>query len=277
MVCPDTLILERIGANFTGTFATWLLRALTFLAVSCSCALVLSVPLAYFCGIGGASRNGILIKNSEAIENLPRVDTVAFDKTGTLTDGSFEVTAMHERQASVDDMLRYAMAVERASNHPVVMAIRNAWNTGRYGEMATDGYGDDIANMISNVDRRYRTGDFLPHATDVREIAGQGAIGTVGGNVIAIGNEKMMRLVGVTPVLREGDVGTVIHVSFDDIYAGHFLVGDRPKVTSSEAIAYLHNAGVRNIMMLTGDNEGATRVVTDAMGITDVKARLDCS
>lgn len=269
-----SLVPPILSGDFTGTFATWLLRALTFLVVSCPCVLVLSVPLAYFCGIGGASRNGMLIKNSEAIENLARVGTVAFDQTGTLTDGSFEVTAMHERQVSVDDMLRYAMAVERESNHPIAMAIRNAWNTGRYGEMATDGYGDDIANMVSDVDRRHRTGDFIPHATDVREIAGQDTIGTVGGHVIAIDNEKMMRLVGMTPVLCEGDVGTVIHVSFDDIYAGHFLVGDRSKVTSSEAIAYLHNAGVRNIMMLTGDNGGAARVVADAMGITDVKAGL---
>ena len=237
--------LALIPSLITGEWATWIYRALMFLVVSCPCALVLSVPLTFFGGIGGASRKGILVKGSNFMDTLSRVRTVVFDKTGTLTEGVFEVTAVHPELIDETELLHLAAHVERHSTHPIAAALRNA-------------YPDEQDDCI---------------ITDVRETAGHGVIATVNGKRIAVGNEKLMGLEGADSHPCELK-GTIVHVSIDGVYAGHIVISDRVKADAADAIAALHKAGIRETVMLTGDQADIAAHVAAAVGVDAFHAEL---
>ena len=224
------------------TFSTWLYRALMFLVVSCPCALVISVPLTFFGGIGGASRRGILIKGANFMDVLAKVDTVVFDKTGTLTHGQFAVTAVHPDPCDEHELLHLAAHVEHFTTHPIGAALRDA-----FPDEATDGC----------------------RITDVEEIAGHGIRARVGGKVVCVGNTKMMEAVGA----RWHDchhVGTIIHVAIDGAYAGHIVINDQVKPDSADAIAQLHELGIKRTVMLTGDR----KEVAAQLHLTEYHAEL---
>ena len=229
-----------------GDFATWLYRALMFLVVSCPCALVISVPLTFFGGIGGASRNGILIKGANYMDVLAKVGTVVFDKTGTLTHGQFAVEAVHPEQCDEHQLLHLAAHVEHFSTHPIGAALRNA-----FPDEATDGC----------------------TITDVEEIAGHGIRAKVGEKVVCVGNTKMMDAVGA----QWHDchhVGTIIHVAIDNTYAGHIVINDRIKEDSAEAVSRLKALGVQQVVMLTGDRREVAAHVAEQLQLTDYHAEL---
>ena len=229
-----------------GDFATWLYRALMFLVVSCPCALVISVPLTFFGGIGGASRHGILIKGANYMDVLAKVDTVVFDKTGTLTHGQFAVEAVHPEQCDEHQLLHLAAHVEHFSTHPIGAALRDA-----FPDEATDGC--EIA--------------------DVEEVAGHGIRARVGGQVVCVGNTKMMDAVGA----KWHDchhVGTIIHVAIDGVYAGHIVINDRIKADSTEAVERLKALGVQQVVMLTGDRREVAAHVAEQLKLTDYHAEL---
>ena len=229
-----------------GDFATWLYRALMFLVVSCPCALVISVPLTFFGGIGGASRNGILIKGANYMDVLAKVGTVVFDKTGTLTHGQFAVEAVHPEQCDEHQLLHLAAHVEHFSTHPIGAALRNA-----FPDEATDGC----------------------TITDVEEIAGHGIRARVGEKVVCVGNTKMMDAVGA----QWHDchhVGTIIHVAIDNTYAGHIVINDRIKEDSAEAVSRLKALGVKQVVMLTGDRREVAAHVAEQLKLTDYHAEL---
>lgn len=232
--------------GFAATFATWLHRALIFLVVSCPCALVVSVPLTFFGGLGGASRNGILVKGSNYMDALTKLDTVVFDKTGTLTHGEFMVTAVHPDHYDEKELLHLAAHVEHYSTHPIGAALRNA-----FVDEATDGC----------------------HISDVEEIAGRGIRANVEGHIVCVGNAKMMADLG----LSSHDchlVGTIIHVAIDGKYAGHIVINDRIKDDSKTAINELLHAGVHRVVMLTGDREVVAKDVAQQLGINHYHAEL---
>ena len=224
-----------------GNFATWLYRALTFLIVSCPCALVISVPLSFFGGIGGASRRGILVKGSNFLESLTRMRTVVFDKTGTLTEGVFQVTAVHPELIGEKELLHLAAHVERHSTHPVAEALREA-------------YADEADDC---------------KVEDVREFAGKGVQATVNGRRISAGNEKMMEEAGakIHSCDKCHGEGTVVHVAIDGEYAGHIMISDRVKASSAEAVAMLKDAGVERTVMLTGDARPVAESVAKEVGL----------
>ena len=227
-------------------FSTWLYRALMFLVVSCPCALVISVPLTFFGGIGGASRRGILIKGASYIDVLSKIDTVVFDKTGTLTHGQFAVTAVHPDSCDEHQLLHLAAHVEHFSTHPIGAALRDA-----FPDEATDGC------KVSNV----------------REVAGQGIIAAVGDKEVAVGNTKLMDAVGA----KWHDcqhLGTIIHVAIDGKYAGHIVINDQIKADSAEAIKALGELGVRRTVMLTGDRKEVAENVANTLGISEYHAEL---
>ena len=232
--------------SYVSALPTWIYRALMFLVVSCPCALVISVPLTFFGGIGAASRQGILIKGSNYIDLLSKVDTVVFDKTGTLTYGRFSVTAVHPDNVDAQHLLHLAAHVEHFSTHPIGAALREA-----FPEEASDGC----------------------HVTDVEEIAGQGVRARVGDIMVCVGNAKMMETVGA----KWHDcshVGTIVHVAIDGIYAGHIVCGDMPRDGSEDAIAALREEGVANVVMLTGDKREVAASVAQQLGITKYHAEL---
>ncbi len=231
--------------DFKGQFATWLLRALTFLIVSCPCALVVSVPLAYFGGIGAASKIGVLIKGSGYMESLSRTDTAVFDKTGTLTKGVFEVTDLHPEVISDKELLHLAAHVERYSTHPIAVSLRNAFGN------ESDGC------SVENVE----------------EIAGQGVRAVVNGKTVCVGNTKMMDAVGAKWKSCEAP-GTIIHVAIDGVYAGHIHISDVEKKDAPQAIADLKSAGVRRCVMLTGDRKDVAARVAKDLGLDDYRAEL---
>ena len=235
-----------VSGDFLGTFATWLLRALTFLVVSCPCALVISVPLAFFGGIGGASKRGILIKGSNYLEALADADVVVFDKTGTLTRGVFVVTAVHPSEVDETELLHLAAHVERFSTHPIAAALRDA----------------------------YPDSDDGCEVKDRQEIAGQGITAQVCGRSIAVGNLRLMETVGAVALTCEHDVGTVVHVAIDGQYAGHIVISDQVKEDSAEAISAMRSEGVRRVVMLTGDGEEVAREVADRLGLDEYHAEL---
>lgn len=227
-------------------FSTWLYRALMFLVVSCPCALVISVPLTFFGGIGGASRRGILIKGASYIDVLSKIDTVVFDKTGTLTHGQFAVTAVHPDSCDEHQLLHLAAHVEHFSTHPIGAALRDA-----FPDEATDGC------EVSNV----------------REQAGQGIIARVGEQEVAVGNTKLMDAVGA----KWHDcqhLGTIIHVAIDGKYAGHIVINDQIKEDSKEAIDALRALGVTRTVMLTGDRKEVAANVAQTLGLNEFYAEL---
>lgn len=243
------LVLAFVPPMFCGGYVealtTWLYRALTFLVVSCPCALVISIPLSFFGGIGGASRHGILIKGASYIDALSELDTVVFDKTGTLTHGEFCVEAIHPDKISPEQLLHLAAHVERYSTHPIAVSLKQA-----FGNEA-DGC------KVENVE----------------EIAGHGVRAMVNGHTVCVGNERMMDSVGAE-WHKCHVVGTTVHVSIDGEYAGHIVVADRIKEDAADAIAGLHAMGISNTVMLTGDRKEVGEDVAHRVGIDDCHTQL---
>ncbi len=250
-VCIASLLLAFIPPVVTmiaggeASFGKWLYRALTFLVISCPCALVISIPLSFFAAIGGAGNAGILIKGSNYLETLSKTSVVVFDKTGTLTAGVFEVRGIHHSSLENEKILEYAALAESASSHPIAKSIQRA-------------YGKEI-------DRK--------RVANIREKSGGGVIATVDGCEVACGNERLMRELGLEPIPCHS-VGTIIHVSIDGKYSGHILISDVMKDSSADAIKALRKAGVSKIAMLTGDSEKVARNVASALGIDSVYSNL---
>ena len=226
------LLVAIVPSLITGEWATWIYRGLLFLVVSCPCALVISVPLTFFGGLGGASKKGILVKGANRLDQLARLQTVVFDKTGTLTEGVFEVTAVHPEVIDQKELLHLAAHVERHSAHPIAMALRNA-------------YPDEQDDCIIG---------------QVEETAGHGVVARVNGQRVAVGNSKLMEAEGAAwhPCHH---TGTIVHVAIDGEYAGHIVISDRVKADAAEAVRALKEAGVNQTVMLTGDQEDVAAAV----------------
>lgn len=248
---PPLFLIAFYGASWEfATFETWIYRALVFLVVSCPCALVVSIPLSFFAGIGGASREGILVKGANILESLSNVKTVVLDKTGTLTEGVFKVNAFHDRNdmdldESKTQLLEYAAIIESSSSHPIAKSIQSA----------------------------YRKRIDLTRMSDLHEIGGQGITAVIDGKSVAAGNEKLMKHVGVTPCHCRMP-GTIVHLAIDGKYAGHIVLGDVIKSTSAKAIADLHRSGVTQTVMLTGDTKSVADQTATALGIDTVYSQL---
>ena len=223
----------------------WIYRALTFLVISCPCALVISIPLSFFAGIGGASNAGVLVKGSNYLETLAQTKYVVFDKTGTLTKGVFEVVGVHHNTMEQEKILEYAALAESFSSHPISLSLKAA-------------YGKEI-----NQNR----------VTDVEEISGNGVTAKVDGIPVAVGNVKLMKRIGVEAVECH-QVGTVIHVAIDGVYAGHILISDVPKPTSKDAIINLKKNGIKETVMLTGDIDKVAQQVAGELGVDRVYSEL---
>ena len=245
-IIPPIIIYLTSHTSLLTTFPTWLYRALMFLVVSCPCALVLSIPLTFFGGIGGASRKGILIKGANYMDILSKVNTVVFDKTGTLTHGQFAVTAVHPQSCDERQLLHLAAHVEHFSTHPIGAALRDA-----FPDEATDGC----------------------QVSEVEEVSGQGIRARVGNQVVCVGNTKMMEAVGAEwhPCHH---TGTIIHVAIDGTYAGHIVINDKVKDDSAEAIAQLRQLGIDRMVMLTGDQKGVAEEVARQLNIAEYHAEL---
>ena len=237
--------LGRMLAGLDANWTDWIYRALSFLVVSCPCALVISIPLSFFAGIGGASKEGILIKGSNYLEALSEAKIVVFDKTGTLTRGVFEVTAVHHSPMDEAQLLEYAALAECASSHPISKSLQKA-------------YGKEI-------DRS--------RVTDIEELSGHGITATVDGHAVAAGNSKLMEKLGVD-CMECHSVGTVVHMAVNGKYAGHILISDQIKPHAKEAIAALKKCGVKKTIMLTGDRREAARQVAEELGIDEVHSEL---
>ena len=237
--------LVRLVIGISPEWGDWIYRALTFLVISCPCALVISIPLSFFAGIGGASREGVLVKGSNYLEALASTKCVVFDKTGTMTQGVFEVAGIHHCQIEDQKLLEYAALAEIASSHPISKSLQKA-------------YGQPL-------DRA--------RVTDIEEIGGNGVTATVDGIPVAVGNGKLMDRLGIeyTPCRS---VGTVVHVALAGAYSGHILITDRLKPNAKAAIAALHKAGVSKTVMLTGDADAAAQQAAKELGITEVHSEL---
>ncbi len=244
-VCLAALLLALVPPLFVGEWTEWIKRALTFLVISCPCALVISVPLTFFGGVGGASRRGVLIKGANYLEQLAKTDIAVFDKTGTLTRGTFEVTAIHPNQITEEELLELAALAESYSDHPISASLRAAWNR------ALD------KNRV----------------TDAQEIAGRGIHALVDGRPVYAGNDRLMADVHVEsrPCHRQG---TIVHVALDGVYMGHIVIADRVKEGSAEAIAELKALGVARTVMLTGDQSAVAQSVAKELGVDEVHAEL---
>lgn len=244
------LVPPFVRMGFMGVPAdwdVWIYRALTFLVISCPCALVISIPLSFFAGIGGASKAGVLVKGSNYLETLSKVKTVVFDKTGTLTKGVFQVTAAHPQEMSEKELLHLAAHVERYSTHPIAASLRAAYSNE-----------SDSCRVEA-----------------VEEIAGEGIRAHVNGNVVCVGNSKMMEAVGAEWYdCHRHAAGTVIHVSINGRYAGHVVISDVVKETSKAAIAALKSVGVARTVMLTGDAKEVADAVAKELGIDQVRSEL---
>lgn len=249
LIPPIFCMITGIGmSGYAGTGALWrdwILRACTFLVISCPCAVVISIPLSFFAGLGGASNQGILIKGSNYLETLSEVKTIAFDKTGTITKGNFAVTAVHHNPVDEQKVLEYAALAECNSSHPISLSLKQA-------------YGKHIDQA---------------RVTEVQEISGHGITAKVDGTPVAVGNEKLMTKVGVTPHHCH-HVGTIIHVAIDGEYYGHIVITDELKEHSKEAMAELKKAGVEKTVMLTGDAKSVAEKVAAEVGLTDFRAEL---
>ncbi|MBR5054286.1 MAG: cadmium-translocating P-type ATPase, partial [Bacteroidales bacterium] len=240
------LLPPLFSGDFAGAFPTWLYRALMFLVVSCPCALVISVPLTFFGGIGGASRKGILVKGANYMDTLAKASTVVFDKTGTLTHGQFFVEAVHPETCDEHHLLHMAAHVEHYSTHPVAAALRDA-----FPEEATDGC----------------------EVGEVEEVAGMGVRARVGKDIVCVGNTKMMDAVGA--IWHACHLtGTIVHVAINGSYAGHIVINDMVKEDSAEAISSLRELGVTHTVMLTGDRKEVAKDVAEKLGLEDFHAEL---
>ena len=240
---PPIVRLAFMG--LPGDWGTWIYRALTFLVISCPCALVISIPLSFFAGIGGASNAGVLVKGSNYLETLSQTKIVVFDKTGTLTQGVFAVSGIHHSQLEDAKLLEYAALAESASSHPISKSIQKA-------------YGKEI-------DRS--------RVSDIREISGNGVIAKVDGIEVAAGNDKLMDHLGISYIPCRS-VGTIIHMAVDGTYAGHILISDIVKPHAKEAIQALKASGVRRIVMLTGDSRRVAEQVAKELGVDEVHSEL---
>ena len=238
-------LVRMLALGISADWGTWIYRALTFLVISCPCALVISIPLSFFAGIGGASNAGVLVKGSNYLETLSRTKCVVFDKTGTLTRGVFEVNEVHHNEMDREQLLEYAALAESASSHPISRSLQRA-------------YGKEI-------DRS--------RVKDIREISGNGVTATVDGIEVAAGNSKLMDRLGVKWIDCH-QAGTIIHMAVDGRYAGHIVISDIEKPHAKEAIRALHAAGVEKTVMLTGDSRKVAEHVAADLGIDEVHAEL---
>ena len=252
-VCYSALALAILPPLFQVIFLhasatvwpTWIYRALTFLVISCPCALVISIPLSFFAGIGGAGKEGILIKGSNYLETLSKVQTVVFDKTGTLTKGVFEVSGVHHNVVENEKLLEYAALAECASSHPISKSLQAA-------------YGKEI-------DRS--------RVTDIEEVSGEGILATVDGVRVIIGNDKLMHREQIRHINCHS-IGTILHVALDGQYAGHVVISDVEKENSEKAIAELKKSGVKKTVMLTGDAKAVAESVASKLGVDEVRSEL---
>ena len=250
-VCYGALALAvlppvvRLMLGHPAQWGDWVYRALTFLVISCPCALVISIPLSFFAGIGGASKEGVLIKGSNYLETLSKVKTVVFDKTGTLTLGVFEVSGVHHSEMENEKLLEYAALAECASSHPISKSLQRA-----YGKA---------------IDR--------DRVRDIQEISGKGVSAVVDGHAVLAGNDKLMALRGI-PFIGCHSVGTIIHIAIDGQYAGHIVISDVVKPHAKEAIERLKHAGVEKTVMLTGDSRRVADQVAGALGVDEVHSEL---
>ena len=245
VVVALAVLVAVVPSLITGEWATWIYRGLLFLVVSCPCALVISVPLTFFGGLGGASKKGILIKGSNLMDQLAGLHTVVFDKTGTLTEGVFEVTAVHPEVIGEEELLHLAAHVERHSTHPIGMALLAAYP-----------HEQDSCEV-----------------SDIQEIAGQGVRARVNGHKVSVGNSLLMEADGAAwhPCHHSG---TIIHVALDGVYAGHIVISDRIKADAAPALQALKAAGVQRTVMLTGDQESVAAAVAGQLGVDEFHAQL---
>jgi len=242
-ILPPLVRLLFMGAS--PEWGDWIYRALTFLVISCPCALVISIPLSFFAGIGGASNQGVLVKGSNYLETLSQTKCVVFDKTGTMTRGVFEVSGIHHNEVEDAKLLEYAALAECSSSHPISKSLQKAYN--------------------KSIDRN--------RVTDIKEISGHGVVAKVDGITVAAGNEKLMEKLGISYVSCS-HVGTIVHLALDGKYAGHILISDVIKPHAKEAIKELKKAGVTKTVMLTGDRKNVADAVASELGIKEVYSEL---
>ena len=242
-ILPPLVRMLAMGA--APQWDMWIYRALTFLVISCPCALVISIPLSFFAGIGGASHEGVLVKGSNYLEAMSQTKYVVFDKTGTLTKGVFEVNGVHHSEMEEEKLLEYAALAESASSHPISRSIQRA-------------YGKEI-------DRT--------RVSEIEEISGNGVTAKVDGKLVAAGNDKLMKRLGITPIACHS-AGTIIHIAIDGKYMGHILISDVEKTTSKEAIRALKSAGIEKTVMLTGDAKRVADQVAEKLGLDEVYSEL---
>ncbi len=238
-------LVRLLFLNLTPEWGSWIYRALTFLVISCPCALVISIPLSFFAGIGGASKEGVLVKGSNYLETLAQTRIVVFDKTGTMTEGVFEVIGIHHNSEEESLILEYAALAESFSSHPISKSIQKA-------------YGREI-------DRG--------RVADVQELGGKGILAAVDGKKVAVGNDKLMEYLGVE-YINCHHVGTIVHIAIDGAYAGHILISDRIKPHARQAIQALKKIGIQRTVMLTGDSRRVAENVAEELGIDEVYSEL---
>jgi len=235
----------RLIMGMPALYSVWIYRALTFLVISCPCALVISIPLSFFAGIGGASREGILIKGSNYLETLSKIKTIVFDKTGTLTEGVFKVNAIHHNEINEEQLIEYAALAESASSHPIAISLRNAYK--------------------KEIDRT--------RVSDIQEISGNGVISKIDDLEIMVGNEKLMEKFNIEAI-KCHSIGTIIHIAINKQYAGHIVISDVIKPDSIKAIECLKKLGIKNIVMLTGDLKKVAEFVAEKLKIDKVFSEL---
>ena len=238
-------LVRMLGMGLEAEWGTWIYRALTFLVISCPCALVISIPLSFFAGIGGASNAGVLIKGSNYLETLSQTKIVVFDKTGTLTQGVFEVNGIHHNEMENEKLIEYAALAESGSSHPISKSLQRAYR--------------------KEIDRS--------RVSDIREISGKGVIAKVDGREIAIGNDKLMKHLGIS-FIGCHSVGTILHIAVDKKYAGHIVISDIVKPQAKDAVLELKKAGISKTVMLTGDAKKAADQVAEDLNLDDVYSEL---
>ena len=238
-------LVRLFGLGLDAQWDDWIYRALVFLVISCPCALVISIPLSFFAGIGGASKEGILVKGSNYLEALSQTSTLVMDKTGTLTQGVFEVTAVHHNTIDEAKLIELTALAESASSHPISKSLQKSYGT--------------------PLDRT--------RVENIRELAGKGVIATVNGKEVAAGNEKLMAELGIDPISCRS-VGTIVHVAVDGKYCGHIVIADRLKPNAVKAVEAVKKAGVQSVVMLTGDRRNVAQAVAAELGVDEVRSEL---